>query len=65
MTKITARQRQILWLLLEANGEITAVKIAEATGVSVRTVHREMEDIESALESFGLDLIKNQAKASS
>lgn len=62
MTKITARQRQILWLLLEASGEITAVKIAEATGVSVRTVHREMEDIESALEDFGLDLIKKSGK---
>ncbi|MEK4854241.1 BglG family transcription antiterminator [Paenibacillus sp. FSL H7-0756] len=62
MTKITARQRQILWLLLEASGEITAVKIAEATGVSVRTVHREMEDIESVLENFGLDLIKKSGK---
>lgn len=62
MTKITARQRQILWLLLEASGEITAVKIAEATGVSVRTVHREMEDIESALENFDLNLIKKSGK---
>lgn len=32
MTKITARQRQILWLLLEASGEITAVKLPRLPG---------------------------------
>lgn len=62
MRKITARQRQIIWLLLGVSGEITAAEIAEATGVSVRTVHREMEDIESALEHFGLNLIKKSGK---
>lgn len=63
MRKITARQRQIIWLLLGVSGEITAAEIAEATGVSVRTVHREMEDIESALKNFGVNLIKNRGKA--
>lgn len=62
MRKITARQRQIIWLLLGVNGEITAAEIAEATGVSVRTVHREMEDIESALKNFGVNLIKKSGK---
>ncbi|MEK3673144.1 BglG family transcription antiterminator [Paenibacillus sp. FSL R10-2771] len=62
MRKITARQRQIIWLLLGVSGEITAAEIAEATGVSVRTVHREMEDIESALKNFGVNLIKKSGK---
>ncbi|WP_379160057.1 BglG family transcription antiterminator [Paenibacillus sp. sgz5001063] len=62
MKKITARQRQILWILLGVNEEITAAEIAESTGVSVRTVHREMEDIEQLLGEFGLDLIRKSGK---
>lgn len=62
MRKITARQRQIIWLLLGVSGEITAAEIAEATGVSVRTVHREMDDIEPVLKNFGLNLIKKSGK---
>ncbi|WP_310832142.1 BglG family transcription antiterminator [Paenibacillus pedocola] len=62
MRKVTARQRQIIWLLLGVNEEITAAEIAEGTGVSVRTVHREMEDIEQTLADFGLDLIRKSGK---
>ncbi|MBY3619857.1 BglG family transcription antiterminator [Acinetobacter sp. CUI P1] len=62
MRKITARQRQMISLLLEANEEITAAEIAASTGVSVRTVHREMEDIEKVLQDFGLDLIRKSGK---
>ncbi|MBW4085555.1 BglG family transcription antiterminator [Paenibacillus sp. S150] len=62
MRKITARQRQILWILLGVNEEITAAEIAESTGVSVRTVHREMEDIGKLLGEFGLDLIRKSGK---
>ncbi|WP_325175520.1 BglG family transcription antiterminator [Paenibacillus sonchi] len=62
MKKITARQRQILWILLGVKEEITAAEIAESTGVSVRTVHREMEDIERLLGDFGLDLIRKSGK---
>lgn len=62
MKKITARQRQILWILLGVNEEITAAEIAESIGVSVRTVHREMEDIEQSLGEFGLDLIRKSGK---
>ncbi|MGN7764432.1 BglG family transcription antiterminator [Paenibacillus sp. 22594] len=62
MKKITARQRQILWILLGVNEEITAAEIAESIGVSVRTVHREMEDIEQLLGEFGLDLIRKSGK---
>lgn len=62
MRKVTARQRQIIWLLLGVNEEITAAEIAEGIGVSVRTVHREMEDIEHTLADFGLDLIRKSGK---
>jgi mannitol operon transcriptional antiterminator len=62
MRKITARQRQMITLLLQANEEITAAEIAAGTGVSVRTVHREMEDIEKVLQDFGLDLIRKSGK---
>ncbi|MCL6605202.1 MAG: BglG family transcription antiterminator [Paenibacillus sp.] len=62
MRKITARQRQIIFLLLGVNEEITAAEIAGSTGVSVRTVHREMEDIEQILRDFGLDLSRKSGK---
>jgi mannitol operon transcriptional antiterminator len=62
MRKITARQRQIIWLLLGVSEEITAAEIASDTGVSVRTVHREMEDIEQILKDFGLDLSRKSGK---
>lgn len=62
MRKITARQRQMLLLLLEASEEIAAAEIAAGVGVSVRTVHREMEDIQKVLQDFGLDLIKKSGK---
>ncbi|MBT2288780.1 BglG family transcription antiterminator [Paenibacillus albidus] len=62
MRKITTRQRQMLLLLLSASGEITAAGIAADTGVSVRTVHREMEDLEIILQDFGLTLIRKSGK---
>lgn len=62
MRKITARQRQIITLLLGASEEITAAEIAADIGVSVRTVHREMEDIERILQEFGLDLSRKSGK---
>lgn len=62
MRKITARQRQMISLLLGASEEITAAEIAASTGVSVRTVHREMEDIDKVLQDFGLDLIRKSGK---
>ena len=62
MRKITVRQRQIIFLLLGENEEITAAEIAQSTGVSVRTVHREMEDIEGILREFGLDLSRKSGK---
>ncbi|KGE18684.1 BglG family transcription antiterminator [Paenibacillus wynnii] len=62
MRKITARQRQIIFLLLGVNEEITAAEIAASTGVSVRTVHREMEELEGILGEFGLNLSRKSGK---
>lgn len=46
----------MILLLLDSGGESTAGEVAAALGVSVRTVHREMEDIERILLEFGLEL---------
>ncbi|WP_410512237.1 BglG family transcription antiterminator [Paenibacillus sp. BR2-3] len=62
MRKITARQRQMILLLLGVSEGITAAEIAAGTGVSVRTVHREMEDIERILEDFGVNLNRKSGK---
>lgn len=58
MRVITARQRQILLLLMDRKEGMTAAEIAAEVGVSVRTVHREMEEIEISLEAYGLLLHK-------
>lgn len=55
---ITARQRQILLLLMSRNEGMTAAEIAAEVGVSVRTVHREMEEIEKELQGTGVLLHK-------
>ncbi|AOZ92608.1 BglG family transcription antiterminator [Paenibacillus crassostreae] len=62
MRKITARQRQMILLLLSVSKEITAAEIASDTGVSVRTVHREMEEIEQTMQDFGLHLSRKSGK---
>lgn len=55
---ITARQRQILLLLMSRTDGMTAAEIAADVGVSVRTVHREMEEIEKDLQGTGVVLLK-------
>ncbi|MDT3424891.1 mannitol operon transcriptional antiterminator [Paenibacillus forsythiae] len=60
--KISARQRQMIQLLLDNRQEITAAEIAGNIGVSVRTVHREMEDTEHILQDFGLTLSRKSGK---
>ncbi|AIQ11975.1 BglG family transcription antiterminator [Paenibacillus durus] len=62
LRKITARQRQMIQLLLDNREEITAAEIAGNIGVSVRTVHREMEDTEHILQDFGLTLSRKSGK---
>lgn len=55
---ITARQRQILLLLMSRTEGMTAAEIAAEIGVSVRTVHREMEEIEKGLQGTSVLLHK-------
>lgn len=56
--KISNRQRQILTVLLNSQGDITAGEIAEEIKVSSRTVYRELPEIESILEASGISLQK-------
>lgn len=58
MRQITARQRQIVLLLLDRREGMTAAEIAAEVGVSVRTIHREMEEIEKKLDAYGLYVYK-------
>ncbi|EOS58283.1 BglG family transcription antiterminator [Paenibacillus barengoltzii] len=56
MRKMTARQKQILVLLLGRKHGMTAAEIAAEINVSVRTVHRELDEIEKILAYFDLVL---------
>ncbi|WP_248929564.1 BglG family transcription antiterminator [Paenibacillus hamazuiensis] len=56
------RRRQIVELLLSRQDEITAGEIASEIGVSTRTVHRELAELEAILESLGLTLKKKTGK---
>ncbi|MFI2855906.1 BglG family transcription antiterminator [Paenibacillus sp. JSM ZJ436] len=62
MNKLTARQRQIIQLLLEHDGEITASALALDLRVSVRTIYREMEGLEPFLSRFQITLKKKSGK---
>ncbi|WP_078382193.1 BglG family transcription antiterminator [Sutcliffiella halmapala] len=55
---ITARERQILELLLSSEQEITVKDLANEIDVSPRTVHRDLKDVEETLQHYELSLIK-------
>jgi mannitol operon transcriptional antiterminator len=55
---VSARERQILQLLLEQEEEITVKEIAAEVQVSERTVHRDLKNVEDTLVTFGLSLEK-------
>jgi len=61
---LSHRHRQILELLLSHKDEITAGEIAAEIGVSSRTVHRELSELETILTDSGLTLQKKSEKAS-
>ncbi|BBI36373.1 BglG family transcription antiterminator [Cohnella abietis] len=58
MMKVSNRQRQILEVLLNRQGEVTAGQLAQAVQISARTVHRELQELEPDLNSHGLSLVK-------
>lgn len=56
MRQITARQKQILMFLLKTKNGMTAAKLAEEVQTSVRTVHRELDELNQTLITLGLEL---------
>jgi len=56
--RFSSRQKMILAKLLQEPKEITIREIAEEIEVSTRTVHRELDELESALEAYQLTLRK-------
>jgi mannitol operon transcriptional antiterminator len=55
---ISARERQVLEILLTEKDEITVKDLAEQIGVSGRTVHRDLKNVEDILKEYGLTLQK-------
>jgi mannitol operon transcriptional antiterminator len=55
---ISARERQILEILLTETDEITVKDLANQIGVSGRTVHRDLKNIEDILDEYDLFLQK-------
>ncbi|WP_028400125.1 BglG family transcription antiterminator [Ectobacillus panaciterrae] len=55
---ISARERQIIELLINNPKGLTVEVISETIGVSSRTIHRELKNIENTLSSFQLALVK-------
>ncbi|MDN4593144.1 BglG family transcription antiterminator [Polycladomyces subterraneus] len=55
---VSARERQILQLLLDREEEMTVKEIAAEVQVSERTVHRDLKNVADILETFGLSLDK-------
>jgi mannitol operon transcriptional antiterminator len=55
---ISSRQRMILEILVREETGITVHEIAEKIQVSSRTVHRELNDLETLLEPYGIQIVK-------
>lgn len=55
---ISARERQILETLLTETEELTVKDLADQIGVSSRTIHRDLKNVEDILEEYGLGLQK-------
>lgn len=55
---ISARERQILEMLLSTKDELTVRELADTIQVSVRTIHRDLKNIEDILNEYDLSLLK-------
>lgn len=53
---VTGRERKLLEILLNAQGEATIKELAHELDVSTRTVHRDMKNIEEILQSYHIKL---------
>ncbi|KYD25445.1 BglG family transcription antiterminator [Geobacillus sp. FSL W8-0032] len=55
---VSARERKLLERLLADEREMTVGELAEELNVSVRTIHRDLQGLESVLRRYGLELVK-------
>jgi mannitol operon transcriptional antiterminator len=55
---ISARERQILEILLTEKNELTVSDLAKQIGVSSRTIHRDLKNVEDILKEYHLVLQK-------
>ncbi|MBW8351778.1 BglG family transcription antiterminator [Bacillus sp. IITD106] len=55
---ITAREKHILDILLDRKDEITVKELAKIIGVSVRTIHRDLNILENTLNEYDIKIIK-------
>ncbi|EKN70475.1 PTS modulated transcriptional regulator, MtlR family protein [Neobacillus bataviensis LMG 21833] len=55
---ISARERQILEILLKNTDETTVKDLADQIGVSARTIHRDLKNVEDILVEYNLSLQK-------
>lgn len=55
---ISARERQILEILLSKEEGVTIKEVADSIEVSVRTIHRDLKGVEDILREYELKLIK-------
>jgi hypothetical protein len=62
--ELTPRIRQILIYLLEAEQSATDSEVADALGVSKRTILREADYIAGILKSYGLTLVRKKGEGS-
>jgi mannitol operon transcriptional antiterminator len=55
---ISARERQVLEILLTETNELTVKDLADQIGVSGRTIHRDLKNVDDILEEYDLTLQK-------
>ncbi|MBB6284140.1 BglG family transcription antiterminator [Geobacillus subterraneus] len=55
---VSARERKLLERLLADDREMTVGELAEELNVSARTIHRDLQGLESVLRRYGLELVK-------
>lgn len=55
---ISARERQILEILLKNTDEMTVKDLAKQIGVSGRTIHRDLKNVEDILREYNLSIQK-------
>ncbi|MTH55411.1 PRD domain-containing protein [Bacillus mangrovi] len=59
---VTSREKAIIELIIKTSGKHTAQSVAVYLNVSIRTVQRDLKNIEQILKSFQLTLVKTHDK---